>query len=245
MGGIIQRFLSSPRLTVFLLFYSVALIFVATLAQTEIGVARAARMYFESFFAVYYVCGVPVPLLGGAFVGAAAVLNIFFSCLKRLSFSVSGFGNSITHCALALLVISGGLQYFMRSEGVISLREGEASNVLHVGSGDSVKTRALPFSVRLLKFAKEDWRGSGIPKSFSSRVVFLRDKYARESLIEMNSPASFDGWTFYQTSYADGGKVSVLTAVKNPARMLPWLASAAVFIGMSAAFFARFRGGRR
>lgn len=244
MAAKIQTWLASPHLTVALLFYSVFLVFFATLAQVEIGVAPAATKFFESFFGVYKFWGVPVPFFGGAFVGVLAVVNIFFSCLRRLSFGLSGFGNSIIHCALALLVISGGLQYFMRVEGALPLRQGESSNILHVGRG-SLETRKLPFSVRLVKFEKQNWQGSEIPKSFSSQVVFLRENHSREALIEMNSPASFDGWTFYQTSYADGGKVSVLTAVKNPARMLPWLAVGAVFAGMLIAFFARFRGGRK
>ena len=56
----------------------------------------------------------------------------------------------------------------------------------------------------------------------------------------MNSPASFMGWTFYQSSYADDGKTSILTAVRNPARMLPWLSVFAAFFGMVIAFAAKF-----
>ena len=34
-------------------------------------------------------------------------------------------------------------------------------------------------------------------------------------------------------SYGDGGRTSVLAAVRNPARLLPWLAVGATFIGMA------------
>ncbi len=237
----IKRILASSYLTVALMFYSVVLIFIATLSQVEIGVAQASEVYFESFFSMAEIAGMKFPIIGGASIGVLAVVNIFFSSIKYLNYGVSGYGNSIIHSALALLVISGGLQYFMRVEGRVSLREGETSNILFVEKNGVRTTSQLPFSLRLLKFTKEDWQGSDIPKSFSSKIVFVRDNNNVEALIKMNSPASFDGWVFYQTSYADGGKVSVLTAVKNPARMLPWLAVLAVFVGMLLTIVAKFK----
>ena len=228
----IEKLLASPVLTVGLLFYSVFLIFFATLAQIDIGVERAAGQYFESFFAVYKIGVLPIPLLGGATIGVLAFVNIFFSVLRYVNFGVSGLGNSIIHCALALMLLSGALQYFMRQEGRVSIREGETSNLLFVQKDGITKTEFLPFTIRLLDFNKEMWQGSDIPKSFSSKVVFVRGKSNVEALIEMNSPVSFGGWTFFQSSYAEGGKVSVLSAVKNPARMLPWFSAGAVFVGM-------------
>ena len=55
----------------------------------------------------------------------------------------------------------------------------------------------------------------------------------------MNAPASFSGWTFYQFSFKDGGKTSVLAAVRNPARLLPWLSVGAAFAGMLITFLPR------
>ena len=43
---------SSKRLAVGLMVYAAFLVFVATLAQREIGVAAAQAEYFESFFCV-------------------------------------------------------------------------------------------------------------------------------------------------------------------------------------------------
>ncbi len=237
----IEKLLASPMLTIGLLFYSVFLIFFATLAQIDVGVERAASEYFESFFAVYKIGVVPIPLLGGAFVGTLAFVNIFFSVLRYLNFGASGLGNSIIHCALALMLLAGALQYFMRQEGRVSIRKGETSNVIFVQSNGATKTEFLPFSVRLLDFKKEMWQGSDIPKSFSSKIVFLRGNSNVEALVEMNSPASFGGWTFFQSSYAEDGKVSIFTVVKNPARMLPWFASGAVFVGMLITIFSRNR----
>lgn len=223
----VNSWLASPRLTAGLLFYSVALVFVATLAQRQMGVERAASVFFESFF-VFEPFG--VPLLGGAAVGVLAVVNIVFSSLKYMSFAVAGFGSSIIHSALVLLIVSGALQYFMREEGTMTAAEGVPTSAVVMRNG---KTRMLPFSVKLLKFTKTDWQGSDIPKNFSSDVVFVHNNTTTEAVVQMNAPVSFNGWTFYQSSYSLGGAPrSVFTVVKNPARTLPWLASGAVFAGM-------------
>ncbi len=241
----IENFLASPYLTVALLFYCVLLIFIATWAQLEIGVENSASLYFESFFAVGEIKGVSFPIIGGATIGVLATINIFFSLFKYLSFGLSGVGSSIVHCSLVLLILSGALQYSMRESGRVSIREGEASDTLFVKKNGAPVVEKLPFSIKLLDFSKEYWNGSDIPKSFSSSVVFTRGKTSVKVLIKMNSPASFSGWTFYQTSYSENGAVSELTAVKNPARMLPWLAVMAAFVGMLMSIFARVLGVRK
>ena len=226
---------SSKRLAVGLMVYAAFLVFVATLAQREIGVAAAQAEYFESFFCVGSLGPLKFPLFGGALVGLAAVVNILASGWRYVSGGLFGFGASVAHMALVLLIVSGALQYFMRVEGSLVLREGMSSDTIVVGAkegaaGEPVK---LPFSVKLADFSVEHWDSSSTPKSFSSRVE------------SMNSPGSFGGWTFYQMSYGDGGRTSVLSAVRNPARLLPWLAVGATFIGMAIMFLPRlFEKGR-
>ncbi len=229
-----KRILSSPYLTVALMFYAVFLIFVATLAQKYIPVDKVVSDYFESFFYVGEINNVPVFLIGGASVGILAVVNIFFSCMRYMSYGASALGNSIIHCGLVLLIVSGALQACMKEEISVPLREGQTSNIAYkkISDSSSVESFELPFSITLVDFKAEYWQGSDIPKSYSSKVVFKRGSSDTEALIQMNNPVSFNGWVFYQTSFADGGNVSTLTGVRNPARMLPWLAVFAVFVGM-------------
>ena len=51
----IKSILASSYLTVALMFYSVVLIFVATLAQVEIGVAQASKVYIFAITAWSFV----------------------------------------------------------------------------------------------------------------------------------------------------------------------------------------------
>lgn len=231
---------SSRRLAVGLMVYAAFLVFVATIAQTQIGIETAKSKFFESFFCLAEFSAVKVPLIGGATVGALAVVNLLASGWRYARGGVYGFGMSIAHMALVLLILSGALQYFMRSEGSVMLTEGAESDTVALRNGAKIK---IPFKIKLVKFDAEYWNGSSTPKSFSSKLEFLRDGSAVPKTAAMNSPVSFGGWTFYQMSYADNGRTSVLSAVRNPARLLPWLAVGATFFGMVLMFLPRMFAG--
>lgn len=231
---------SSPKLTVGLLAYSVLLVFVATIAQTSVGIEVAKSEFIESFVAFLSIGIMEIPIPGGAAVGIVAFVNIIASGVRFIGFDTKGFGVSITHMALALLLLSGGLQYFMRDEGRMALRIGETSDIVVMSaSQDSTRTHKLPFKVHLKSFKEEKWQGSNIPKSYKSVLVFEKGSEKIEAVVEMNAPAAFGGWMFYQMSFGEGGNVSVLGAVRNPARFLPWLAVGATFVGMLIIFIPR------
>ncbi len=235
---------SSPRLTVALLIYATVLVFVATLAQREIGISAVQSEYFESFLLLADFGVAKLPLPGGAFVGIVAFFNIFLSGIRFSRFGLSGLGVSMTHMALALLILSGALQYFLRIEGSMRLFPATQSDSVVLSGGNlENKILKLPFTVRLKKFTEEKWEGSSIAKSYSSDIVFERGGKKTETVVSMNNPASYGGWTFYQMSYGRDGS-SVLSAVKNPARLLPWLSVGAAFFGMVAVFLPRVFSGR-
>ena len=238
-------FLSSPRLALAVLVYAVLLVFVGTLAQREIGIEQAQALYFESFFGIGSLWGVKFPFLGGAAVGAAAAVNIIFSALRFGKSGSLGLGVSIAHMSIVLLIISGALQYFLRVEGQIVLKPSVPTDTVELKNRSAGATLKLPFTVTLEKFGAEKWANSDIAKGYFSDLLFSRAGKSSRARASMNSPASHSGWTFYQMSYTGGGS-SVLSAVKNPARLLPWLAVGSTFAGMMIIFLPRVFGkGRR
>lgn len=82
----ILQWMASPRLACVLMAYAVLLIFLGTLEARSVGVSAVQARYFESWGCLSFGM---IPLIGGAGVGALAVLNI--------SASVSGVRAS--HCA--------------------------------------------------------------------------------------------------------------------------------------------------
>lgn len=237
--NILYRAFSSPYLMMALLAYSVVLLFFASVAQQQISAAQAQSMYFESLVFLLPFFGVKIPLAGGVLVGLLACFNIVLSCIRHSTFGLHGFGVSLAHMALVLLIVAGFMQYLMREEGRIVLQNGQSVSEVTLSDGSKV---ALPFNVRLEKFEMENWQGSNIAKNYSSQISFERDGKNISALVKMNSPVSFGGWTFYQNSYGENGKYSVLACVKNPARLLPWISFGAIFAGMLIIFSSKAFG---
>jgi len=94
-----------------------------------------------------------------------------------------------------------------------------------------------PFSITLLDFKHDVYPGTQIARNFSSEVR-LRDPERgedRPALIYMNHPLRHRGLTFYQASYR-GEDTTMLQVVRNPSRLLPYIACALVFLGLSYQF---------
>ena len=95
-----------------------------------------------------------------------------------------------------------------------------------------------PFSLKLLKFTHERYTGTNIPKDFASQVQ-LKDASRnedREVRIFMNNPLRYGGLTFYQASFANDDKTTILQVVRNPNWVLPYVACTLVSLGLMVQF---------
>jgi len=92
-----------------------------------------------------------------------------------------------------------------------------------------------PFSIHLVKFSHDKYRGTDIPKNFSSRIRVQNPGSGedREVLIYMNSPLRYKGDTFYQGSFDKfDPRVSILQVVHNPSWLTPYLSCLLVGLGL-------------
>jgi hypothetical protein len=96
-----------------------------------------------------------------------------------------------------------------------------------------------PFSIKLLNFTHEVYKGTEIPKNFSSRVFLHRPNTGekREVLIYMNSPLRYAGETYYQASFDADDKGSILQVVHNPSWLTPYVSCIMVGLGLLVQFF--------
>ncbi|WP_068772892.1 cytochrome c biogenesis protein [Termitidicoccus mucosus] len=101
-----------------------------------------------------------------------------------------------------------------------------------------------PYSVTLLEFRHDRYPGTDIPKNFSSRVRLHSDAPGaatdREVLIYMNNPLRYDGLTFYQASFANDDRTSILQVVRNPGWLLPYIACVMMGLGLLVQFSISF-----
>lgn len=107
----------------------------------------------------------------------------------------------------------------------------------------------LPALIGLQDFHAEFYPGTDTPRSFESDVILEAPGTRRPVLISMNKPLRFDGFTFYQASYdfdAAGAAYSTMAVVENRGRLVPYVATALIAIGLVVHFVQTLvRPGRR
>lgn len=117
----------------------------------------------------------------------------------------------------------------------------------------------LPFSLELLDFTRVLHPNSQMPKHFESKVTLREtidniDKPERTIIIKMNQPLRYQGYTFYQSSFAqeknNRGQItrerSTLAVMRNPAEKWPYISCLLVVLGMIVHFLPKlFRFAKR
>jgi hypothetical protein len=102
-----------------------------------------------------------------------------------------------------------------------------------------------PFSIELQKFSHDIYRGTDIPKNFSSRIRLQKPETGedREVLIYMNSPLRYAGETYYQSGFDDvDPRVTILQVVHNPSWLTPYFSCILVAAGLVVQFLTHLIG---
>ncbi len=131
----LYKLLSSLKLTVVLLAFSMLLVFFGTLDQIHLGIHKAQTIYFESFFTVwpfreagYSLTELGLPLPGGFLIGILLILNLSCSHFRYFRKSWKKTGIALIHTGVALLIASGFLTSFLQKETQMWIDEGAESN---------------------------------------------------------------------------------------------------------------------
>jgi hypothetical protein len=101
-----------------------------------------------------------------------------------------------------------------------------------------------PYNVTLLAFHHDLYLGTEVPKNFSSKI-HLNDPSTgedRDILIYMNNPLRYRGETFYQASFEEGDRGTILQVVRNPASITPYAACSLVALGLITQFLMHLIG---
>lgn len=96
----------------------------------------------------------------------------------------------------------------------------------------SSSTLTLPFEIYLKDFILERYAGSMSPKSYES-VVEVRDKDEKfDFRIYMNHVLDYRGYRFYQSSYDEDEKGTILSVNKDPGKLTTYAGYFLLFAGM-------------
>jgi cytochrome c biogenesis protein len=111
----------------------------------------------------------------------------------------SRLGVYITHLSVLIILIGGLIGMKFGFSGYLNLPEGEVSPVAY----DNAKPFPLGFEIRCDNFEVEYYEGSDQPKAYKSWLSVIKNgkKVIENRPIVVNDPLSFEGVTFYQSSF--------------------------------------------
>lgn len=105
----------------------------------------------------------------------------------------------VVHFSVILILFGALVGSIFGYKGFMNIPEGEASNRVHLFGGSQVV--ALPFEVRCDRFDVSFYE-NGMPKDYRSDLAVVADgREVEKRSIRVNDPLTYDGVTFYQSSY--------------------------------------------
>jgi cytochrome c biogenesis protein len=121
----------------------------------------------------------------------------------------SHLGVYLVHLSVLIILIGSIVGSLFGFEAYVNIPEGKAISKVRLRKSQAFKT--LPFEVRCDRFSVEFY-GNGAPKEYRSDLVFVEDgKAVLQGSLLVNHPITFEGITFYQSSYhpVAGDKIRV------------------------------------
>jgi len=116
------------------------------------------------------------------------------------------FGVYVVHLSVLLILVGALIGSFFGFEAYVNIPEGDKVDTVFLKRG--MLPMPLGFQVRCDRFFVEFY-DSGMPKEYRSDLTFfVEGKEVSKQSALVNHPATFEGVTFYQSSYgtASGGK---------------------------------------
>ena len=197
----IIRFLATYRATiVFLLIYAFGLA-LATLIEKYLG-AQAARML------VYYS---PLFFL----LQSLLVVNFILILDKHEFIQKRRWALVVVHVAFIVILTGAFITHMFGKEGRVHIRESETTDQMLVHTNRGMSFEKMPFTLRLTDFKLIRYPGSESPSSYESNLrVELGDK-SFDAKVYMNHVLDVKGYRFFQASYDEDEKGTVLSVNKD------------------------------
>lgn len=107
----------------------------------------------------------------------------------------------VVHLSVLVILIGALLGSILGFKGFMQISEGEASDEVFLSSGRQQLT--LPFKIRCDDF-DVSFYDTGAPREFRSDLTVVeKDQDVHKQTIRVNDPMSYQGITFYQSSYGN------------------------------------------
>lgn len=203
MKATLERILSSFVTTiVLLLLYGFGLA-VATFIEKYHGTATAKAMIYYSplFFLLQFLL----------------VVNFSWIAIKYRYCKLHRWGLMLVHTSFIVILLGALISFLSGEEGILHIREGEATGRMAVRQGDLTTFHTLPFTVELVKFTLTRYPGSASPSSYESELLIHADGRTRRERVFMNNVLDEKGYRLFQASYDSDEKGTVLSVNRDVA----------------------------
>lgn len=203
MKATLERILSSFVTTiVLLLLYGFGLA-VATFIEKHHGTAAAKAMIYYSplFFLLQFLL----------------VVNFLLIAVKYHYLKLRRWGLMVVHLSFIIILLGALTSFQFGDEGILHIREGEATDQMAVRQGDLTTFHTLPFTVELVKFTLTRYPGSASPSSYESELLVHVDSKTRHERVFMNNVLDVKGYRLFQASYDPDEQGTVLSVNRDVA----------------------------
>lgn len=122
------------------------------------------------------------------------------------------------HLSFIIILTGALITHLSAKRGMIHLRTGQPTNsyIMASDDGDGMKEEKLPFSLCLQDFEAKMHDGTQAVADYSSKFSVMDGNEKSEGLVSMNNIYSHRSYRFYQSSYDEDGKGSVLAINADP-----------------------------
>lgn len=121
----------------------------------------------------------------------------------------------LLHLSFFVILLGALVTHFTSLSGYIRLREGEAQHIMMLSEKRGMM--ALPFSLLLDEFEINYYNGTEHPSNYTSRVTVTDTHGAilQKAVISMNNIFTYRGYRFYQSSFDQDKKGSILSVNRD------------------------------
>ena len=143
-----------------------------------------------------------------------AALGVFY-IIKR---KVKRASTLALHLSFIIILVGALLTHISAKRGMIHLRIGQPTDsyIMANEDGNGMKEEKLPFSLCLQDFEAKMHDGTQAVADYSSKFTVVDGNEKSEGLVSMNNIYSHRSYRFYQSSYDEDGKGSVLAINADP-----------------------------
>lgn len=209
-----------------LLFYALCLA-IATVVEKYYGAAVAKDYFYHSVL----LFSVQVLL----------VYNFLLSSIKHRLLKPKRIGFLMVHFAFIVMLFGAAVSFLFSEEGIVHIREGEkVDHYIVQGSSNKQTVHPLPFELELRKFTLTRYPGSESPSSYESDLLVHIDGETRPALVYMNNILDLKGYRFYQASFDEDERGTILSVNRDVAgRNITYTGYALLFLGLILSIFGK------